>query len=197
MAMYSYDQVLTDVRQVYEQLTGLPAPKIDVKNPRFPLPGTADPAALVQSEINYLNLYLINSGLSLRLSKVPTWAPSAEVFETPRDYIVQLDVPGLEEGDFSAQVVNNTLVVSGERRFRRVNEQAKYHVSERAYGVFERLFPLPSYIQPDKLKTKLSGGVLEIAFPKTEGAGRIEEGGQETPRAKATHATEEKVGGKK
>jgi len=42
MAMYSYDQVLTDVRQVYEQLTGLPAPKIDVKKPRFPLPGSAD-----------------------------------------------------------------------------------------------------------------------------------------------------------
>jgi hypothetical protein len=35
MAMYSYDQVLTDVRQVYEQLTGLQAPKVDPKNLDF------------------------------------------------------------------------------------------------------------------------------------------------------------------
>src|ERR1043166_2579085 len=50
MRMYSYDQVLTDVREVYEQLTGLPAPKVDVKKPRFPLPKGIDPVALHQGD---------------------------------------------------------------------------------------------------------------------------------------------------
>src|SRR5215471_8368783 len=168
MAMYSYDQVLTDVRQVYEQLTGLPAPKIDVKKPRFPLPGSVDAAALVQSEINYLNLYLVNSGLSLRLSKMPTWAPAAEVYETPRDYVVNIELAGLREEDVSCQVINNTLVVSGSRRFRRISEEAKYHASERAYGAFERLFPLPSHLAPEKLRTKFADGVLEVHVPKLE-----------------------------
>ncbi len=196
MAMYSYDQVLTDVRQVYEQLTGLPAPKIDVKNPRFPLPSSADPAALVQSEINYLNMYLINSGLSLRLSKTPTWAPAAEVYETPRDYIVSIEVAGLTEDEITHQVINNTLIVSGSRRFRRVSEEARYHASERVYGAFERLFPLPSRVQPEKLRTKLSNGVLEIAIPKIEAGGRSEEA-HETLRGKPTSGHEEKTGGKK
>ncbi|HSB09697.1 MAG TPA: Hsp20/alpha crystallin family protein [Blastocatellia bacterium] len=196
MPMYSYDQVLTDVRQVYEQLTGLPAPKIDLKNPRFPLPGNTDSAALIQSEINYLNLYLINSGLSLRLSKTPTWAPPAEVYETPRDYVVDVEVAGLAEGDFTVQVINNTLIVRGARRFRRANEEAKYHASERAYGAFERLFPMPAYVQPDKLKTKLSDGILEIVIPK-HAAGHTQEGGYESPRGKGSHASEEKTGGKK
>jgi len=178
MAMYSYDQVLTDVRQVYEQLTGLPAPKIDVKNPRFPLPDTTDPATLVQSEINYLNLYLINSGLSLRLSKAPTWAPPAEVYETPQDYVVCLEVAGLSEEEVSCQVINSTLFVRGARRFRRVSEDSKYHVSERVYGAFERLFPLPSEVRSDELRTKFSDGILEIAIPKTETASRAEESRQ-------------------
>jgi len=194
--MYSYDQVLTDVRQVYEQLTGLPAPKIDVKNPRFPLPGSADPAALVQTEINYLNMYLINSGLSLRLSKTPTWAPAAEVYETPLDYVVNLEIAGLTEDEVSCQVINNTLIVSGSRRFRRVSEESKYHASERAYGAFERLFPLPSYVQPEKLKTKLSNGVLEISIPKIE-AKNAHETAPETARGKAVTGHEEKIGGKK
>ena len=196
MAMYSYDQVLTDVRQVYEQLTGLPAPKIDVKNPRFPLPGSADPAALVQSEINYLNMYLINSGLSLRLSKTPTWAPAAEVYETPRDYVVNIEVAGLTEEDVSCQVTNNTLIVRGARQFRRVSEEARYHASERVYGAFERLFPLPSHVQPEKLKTKFSDGILEITIPKAEAAGRAEEA-HDTPRGKSTSGHEEKSGGRK
>ena len=196
MAMYSYDQVLTDVRQVYEQLTGLPAPKIDVKSPRFPLPGSADPAALVQSEINYLNMYLINSGLSLRLSKTPTWAPAAEVYETPRDYVVNIELAGLTEGEVSCQVINNTLVVSGSRRFRRVSEESRYHASERAYGAFERLFPLPSHVQPEKLKTKLTNGVLEIAIPKTEASSRHDET-HEIARGRAASGHEEKSGGKK
>jgi HSP20 family protein len=194
--MYSYDQVLTDVRQVYEQLTGLPAPKIDVKKPRFPLPGSADPAALVQSEINYLNMYLINSGLSLRLSKTPTWAPAAEVYETPSDYIVNIEVAGLVEDDVSYQVINNMLIVSGSRRFRRVSEEARYHASERVYGAFERLFPLPTHVQTEKLRTKLSDGMLEITIPKTEASGRTEIA-HETTRGKSPSGHEEKPGGKK
>lgn len=195
MAMYSYEQVLTDVRQVYEQLTGLPAPKIDVKKPRFPLPESSDPAALVQSEINYLNMYLINSGLSLRLSKTPTWAPAAEVYETPRNYIVNIEVAGLGEDEVNCQVINNTLVVSGTRRFRRVSEDARYHASERAYGAFERLFPLPGYVQPEKLRTTFANGMLEIAITKTDAGDREES--LDSPRTKSTTGHDEKAGGKK
>jgi HSP20 family molecular chaperone IbpA len=181
---------------VYEQLTGLPAPRIDVKNPHFPLPGSADPAALVQSEINYLNMYLVNSGLSLRLSKTPTWAPAAEVYETPRDYIVRIEVAGLAENDVSYQVINNTLIVSGSRQFRRASEEARYHASERVYGAFERLFPLPNHVLPEKLRTKMSDGILEITFPKAEADARFDEV-HETPRGKTPAGHEEKAGGKK
>jgi len=170
MAMYSYDQVLTDVRTVYEQLTGLPAPKVDVKNPRFPLPRGVDPVALVQSEIDYLNLYLINSGISLRLSKTPTWTPPAEVYETPEEYVVCVELAGLAESDVRVQQINNVLIVRGSRRFRRASEEAQYHSSERIYGTFERLFPLPNYVQADKLQTSFSDGILEITMPKIEAA---------------------------
>jgi HSP20 family molecular chaperone IbpA len=168
--MYSYDQVLTDVRDVYEQLTGLPAPKVDVRKPRFPLPKEADPMALVQSEINYLNLYLINSGISLRLSKTPTWTPAAEVYETPEKFAVNLELAGMTKDDVKVNQINNILVVRGTRRFRRASEDAQYLNSERTYGTFERLFPLPNYLQAEQLQTKFSDGMLEITFPKSDGA---------------------------
>ncbi|MCI0486564.1 MAG: Hsp20/alpha crystallin family protein [Blastocatellia bacterium] len=181
MALYSYDQVLTDVRDVYEQLTGLPAPKVDVKNPRFPLPKGVDPATLVQREINYLNFLFISSGISLRLSKAPAWTPSAEVYETPQEYIVQVELAGMAEEDVSVQQLNNLLIVRGNRRFRRVNEEAQYHSSERAYGAFERLFPLPNYVQPDTLETKLSDGIFEIKLRKSEAAATTDQTGKPAP----------------
>jgi len=170
MTMYSYDQVLTDVRDVYEQLTGLPAPKVDLKKPRFPLPRGVDPVALVQNEINYLNLYLINSGISLRLSKTPTWTPLAEVYETPDEYVIELELAGMSKDEVAVQQINNILVVRGTRRFRRASEEAQYHNSERIYGTFERLFPLPAYVEADSPKTTLSDGILEITLPKATAA---------------------------
>jgi len=167
MAMYSYDQVLTDVRQVYEQLNGVKAPRTDPKNPRFPLPKGVDPISLVQNEINYLNLFLLNSGMSLKLSKVPTWMPNSEVFETPKEYVIDLELAGVSKDDVQIQHFNNMLIIRGSRRFSRRSEDAVYNSSDRVYGVFERLYGLPPTLDLDHLRTSWSDGVLEITIPKS------------------------------
>jgi HSP20 family molecular chaperone IbpA len=163
--MYSYDQVLTDVRQVYEQLTGLRAPKVEPKSPRFPLPQGVDPVSLVQSEINYLNLFLINSGISLRLSKTPVWTPRAEVYKTPNQYVVTIDLAGIAPADYQVQHIDNAILVNGTRRFEKKSEDAQYLSSERMYGAFERVFPLPPNARPENMQTNLSNGALEITVP--------------------------------
>src|SRR5215471_15613969 len=99
MRMYSYDQVLADVKEVYESLTGFPAPQVDIKKPRHPLPGGINPVPLVQTEINQLNMFLMNSGASWRLSKSAAWTPTAEVYETQDAYFVCLDMPGIGQED--------------------------------------------------------------------------------------------------
>lgn len=171
MRMYSYDQVLTDAKDVYEQLTGLPAPEIDIKKPRYPLPKGVNPIALVQSEINQLNMYLINSGVSWRLSKSPAWVPAAEVFETQDAYVVNMELPGLGQEDVKVTHANNILMARGARRFKKANDEAVYHKSERIYGTFERLFPLPTNAQPERMKNKLINGILQITIPKAKANG--------------------------
>ncbi len=168
MRMYSYDQVLTDVKDVYEQLTGLPAPEIDIKKPRYPLPKGVNPAPLVQSEINQLNMCLINSGISWRLSKSPAWAPPVEVYETQESYVVNLELPGLGQEDVKVTQTNNILTVRGARRFKKASDEIVYHSSERTYGTFERLLPLPGNVLPERMKNKFTNGILQITIPKTK-----------------------------
>jgi len=168
MNTYSYDQVLMDVREVYEQLTGLPAPKVDVKKPRFPLPREVDPVAFVQNEINYLNLHFINSGISMRLSKSPSWTPLVDVYETPKELVINMDLPGLGKDDVTVTQANNALIVRGMRRFRRASEDAQCHRSECVYGAFERIFPLPNFIKVDEPRLSFSDGIMTITLPKLE-----------------------------
>jgi HSP20 family protein len=168
MNTYSYDEVLADVREVYEQLTGLPAPKVDVKKPRFPLPREVDPVAFVQSEINYLNLHLINSGISMRLSKSPSWTPLADIFETPKELVINLDLPGMTKDDVTITQANNVLSVRGTRRFRRAGDDAQCHRSERVYGTFERTFPLPNSVRAEDQRLNFSDGILTITLPKVD-----------------------------
>lgn len=174
MRMYSYDQVLTDVKDVYEQLTGLPAPEIDVKKPRYPLPKGVNPMSLVQSEIDQLNMYLINSGISGQLSKAPMWAPPVEIYETQDAYVINLELPGMSQEDVSVTQANNILTVRGTRRFKKASEESRYHTSERSYGTFERLFPLPGNAQTEKIRNKFTSGILQITIPKikSESSGR-------------------------
>src|SRR5262249_1024274 len=164
----------TDVKDVYEQLTGLPAPEIDIKKPRFPLPKGINPVALVQSEINQLNMCLINSGVSWRMSKSPAAAPPAAGSSADAAYVCNLELPGLGQEDVKVTQTNNILTVRGARRFRKAHEEAEYHNSERNYGTFERLFPLPGNVQPERMKNKFINGIFQITIPKTkaEGSGR-------------------------
>ena len=118
------------------RLTGLPAPEIDIKKARYPLPKGINPVTLVQSEINQLNMCLINSGVSWRLSKSPAWTPPAEVYETQDAYMINVELPGLGQEDVKVTQTNSILTVRGVRRFKKANEDTIYHSSERNYGTF-------------------------------------------------------------
>jgi len=166
MAMYSYDEVLADVRHVYEQLTGLPAPTVDLKKPQFPLPLGVDPVAYVQREIDYLNLYLVQSGIATRVSRAPSWAPAAEVYETPSEYVIVVELAGVVPDDVDVVEQDGTVVVRGSRRFRRAGKDARYLASDRTYGVFERHFACPRSLGADKKRTEFKDGVLTLTYPK-------------------------------
>jgi HSP20 family protein len=58
-----------------------------------------------------------------------------------------------------------------------VNEAAIYPSSERNYGTFERLFPLPNNVLAERIKSKFTNGILQITIPKTKAdlSGRSEE----------------------
>ena len=165
MRMYSYDQVLTDVKDVYEQITG-PAREIDLKKAvtRCLKESTRWPWCRAKSTSSTC---LINSGVSWRLAKSPAWAPPRK-FTRPRKLYNQPGVAGVEPGRRQSDSDQQHPHGPGKRRFKKANEEAIYHSSERNYGTFERLFPLPNNVLAERIKSKFTNGILQITIPKTK-----------------------------
>jgi len=67
-------------------------------------------------------------------------------------------------------VVGDTLTLKGEKKQESEIKKENYHRFERSYGFFQRVIPLPSAVDADKVKASYQDGVLEVELPKKEEA---------------------------
>jgi HSP20 family protein len=95
------------------------------------------------------------------------WVPRADVHEQDHAFVVQLDLPGVEKDNVKVKFEDNTLVVSGERKYESTTDEKSFHRVERIYGSFTRSISVPKDIDSEKISASFKNGVLEITLPKT------------------------------
>jgi len=93
---------------------------------------------------------------------------AADVEESDDEVTVRLEVPGMEANDFDLAVLDNYLVVRGEKQTSREHKSGRYHITECAYGRFERAIPLPAAVSEDQARARYKRGVLTVTLPKTQ-----------------------------
>lgn len=91
-----------------------------------------------------------------------------EVFDQGENVEIRLEAPGLERDDFEVEVVDDQLLISGEKRVEHHHRDGAYHVAECAYGRFSRLIPLPAPVKADTARARYRRGVLEVTLEKAE-----------------------------
>ena len=98
------------------------------------------------------------------------WTPAVDIYETPENFVLKAELPGLTQKDINLELKQNVLTLSGERRFEEEVKRESYHRVERAYGSFKRSFSLPGNVESEKVSAKFKDGVLEVVIPKREEA---------------------------
>jgi HSP20 family protein len=98
-----------------------------------------------------------------------SWAPPADMGETPDELIVYVDLPGLSEKDFRVAITGDLLMIQGERPLREANQEASHYRRERWFGKFERTFALPIPVEAGRIRATYRDGVLIVRLPKAEG----------------------------
>ena len=97
-----------------------------------------------------------------------SYSPLMNVSETESDYLVMMDLPGVEKKDVELNLSDGILTVSGERKTSEKGDENNRIWHETTYGAFSRSFELTSEIVEAKIKAKFKDGVLNITIPKAE-----------------------------
>ncbi|TXL61525.1 Hsp20/alpha crystallin family protein [Aeromicrobium terrae] len=89
------------------------------------------------------------------------FSPAVETVRDGDDAVVRVELPGVDvENDVSVEIVEGRLVISGERRDERADEQRR--AREIRYGSFKRSFTLPSQVDADAISASYTDGILSV-----------------------------------
>lgn len=97
------------------------------------------------------------------------WTPTVEMSESPTEFVVTAELPGISPEAVEVQVGDGVLTIKGTKSDERKAEdkERRYHVWEREYGAFERTFRFPVEVDESKVEATHANGVLRIKVPKS------------------------------
>lgn len=106
--------------------------------------------------------------------KANATAPAINVFETAKEYKVELAVPGMTKEDFNVHIdEENNLVISMEKKTEKKEDnkgeerkEGRYLRREFSYTKFQQTMILPEDVDKDKISAQVENGVLNISLPK-------------------------------
>ena len=97
-----------------------------------------------------------------------SWMPAVDVRETKDALELHVELPGIDPKDVAISIEAGVLTIKGARTFEKAGEGETYHRIERAYGMFERSFTLPTNVNPEGVEARFRQGVLNLVVPKRE-----------------------------
>jgi HSP20 family protein len=94
-----------------------------------------------------------------------SWSPAVDVYETPEDMIVVVEVPGIDPATIDVAVTGNVLSLRGVKEAGDLPESL-LQLRERRFGAFHRQLTLPNEVDFDTAHAEANQGVLLIRLPK-------------------------------
>src|SRR5215470_14332061 len=107
-------------------------------------------------------------GLSRTMGQAGMWSPAIEVREHDNSFEIHAELPGLNKEDVKVECTDEGIIIEGERRREEEKKEGGYYRSERSYGHFYRMIPLPDGADPEKTKAEFKNGVLQVNVPISE-----------------------------
>ena len=106
---------------------------------------------------------------------VQSWDTRENEIHVPLDvtvdegsYVIDMIVPGLEPDDVEIEIVEKTILISGE--FMTAEEDVKFLRQELPRGKFRRVVRLPKLLNMEKSEANIERGILTLRVPVAEEA---------------------------
>jgi len=104
------------------------------------------------------------------LPVIPRWGetgrPAMDVYETDKEVIAEVNLPGIDPEKVQVSVEDGVLKVSGGMEEKKEEKEKGYWKKEIRKGSFERMVKLPVAVKEDAVDATYEKGVLKIVMPK-------------------------------
>lgn len=90
------------------------------------------------------------------------WYPAADITETGGQYVIAVDLPGIDRSMLDISIDDNRLAIKGTRAL----DLPVKHRAERPSGRFVRTFGVPTSVDQAKISAEYKDGVLNLVLPK-------------------------------
>jgi HSP20 family protein len=130
-----------------------------------------DELASIQRDMNSLMGNFFNRGdfFSPAMSfDNSVFYPTVDVKEKEDKYLLDADMPGVNEADIDLDFHNNILTIKGEKKSEKETNEGGVLCTERSYGSFRRDISFDDDVDQEKIKAELKSGVLHIELAKKE-----------------------------
>lgn len=130
-----------------------------------------DPMVQIHRDIDHLFDRFFR-GWGLGSADFPVFAggdllkPKVDLAATEKEYLLTVEIPGVDEKDISVHISGNTMTIKGEKKQEKEETDKNYYRIERSYGSFQRVLSLPEDVDQDTIKAAFKNGVLSITMPR-------------------------------
>ncbi len=92
--------------------------------------------------------------------------PLVDIYESEQKFDLYMDLPGVKTDAVKIEMLDDRLIVSGNREAPAHDEGSSAHRVERTEGAFSRSIQLPKQLDVDKIGAHFDNGVLHVELPK-------------------------------
>ena len=105
------------------------------------------------------------------------FSPRMDMKQTDKQYIITMDIPGMDKDKINVENKNGMLTISGERQSEtKDNKNNQYYSQERSFGSFMQSIPLPDDAKTDQIEAKYKDGVLTVTIARERREKKSENG---------------------
>jgi HSP20 family protein len=114
-----------------------------------------------QTELSFSGMHAIGWQVGIHSY---AWSPPTDVYETDASFVIRLEVAGMRQSDFSIELEDNFLIISGVRS--ESPERRTYHQMEIRFGEFSTAIKTPVGADVSKAQADYEDGFLTVVIPK-------------------------------
>ena len=122
---------------------------------------------------NFLRDTFMESAFSSpsQLRKLSTFRPAIEVKQNEKEYMIKVQLPGVNKEDIKIDLENDHMTVTAEYKEEKKSttgedKEEKIHTSELRYGKYVRTIGFDSPVKADTSNAEYANGILHITLPK-------------------------------